>query len=115
MIAEKPEVGLPELTPDLSGEQLVQLQDFLDEYSLVIQAKPGRTMVIEDEIHVGDAAPVRQRAYWILYSQGDMVKKELERMLEAGVIYPSTSPWASPIVIVEKKDGGYGFAWSIGD
>ena len=30
-------------------------------------------------------------------------------MLEAGVVRPSTSPWALPIVIVEKKDGGLRF------
>ena len=29
--------------------------------------------------------------------------------LEAGVIRPSTSPWASPIMIVKKKDGGLQF------
>ena len=33
VIAENPEVGLPDLAPDLSGEQLVQLQDLLEEYS----------------------------------------------------------------------------------
>ena len=43
------------------------------------------------------------------------MKMELEGMLEAGEIHPSTSPWTSPIVIVEKKDGGCGFAWTIGD
>ena len=33
VIAVAPEVGIPELAPDLSGEQLVQLQDLLVEYS----------------------------------------------------------------------------------
>ena len=56
VIAEAPEVGIPELAPDLSGEQLVQLQDLLKEHSLVIQAKPGRITVIEHEIHVENAA-----------------------------------------------------------
>lgn len=30
----------------------------------------------------------------------------LQKMLECGVIQPSTSPWASPSVLVCKKDGG---------
>ena len=109
MIAETPEVGIPELAPDLSGEQLVQLQDLLEEYSLVIQAKPGWTTVIKHEIHVENAAPVRQRAYRIPYSQWEAVKKELDKMLEVGVVCPSTRTWASPIVMVEKKDDGLRF------
>ena len=45
----------------------------------------------------------------IPYSHREMVKRELNEMLASGVIRPSTSPWASPIVLVEKKEGGVKF------
>ena len=43
------------------------------------------------------------------YAQRDVVMQELDRMLQAKVIRPSTSPWASPIVLVTKKDDGVRF------
>ena len=39
----------------------------------------------------------------------DEVKKLLQDMLKKHVITPSTSPWASPIVLVQKKDGSTRF------
>ena len=75
----------------------------------MFQTTPGRTEITEHEIHVGDATPIRRRSYRIPYSRREVVKKELEEMLAAGVIRPSTSPWASPIVLVDKKDGGVQF------
>ncbi len=33
------------------------------------------------------------------------VRDELEGLLESGIVVPSTSPWASPIVSVTKPDG----------
>ena len=33
------------------------------------------------------------------------IRKELDKMLEKGVIVPSESPYSSPIVMVGKKDG----------
>ncbi|WVZ70350.1 hypothetical protein U9M48_019025 [Paspalum notatum var. saurae] len=32
------------------------------------------------------------------------VKKNIDELLEKGFIQPSTSPWASPVLLVEKKD-----------
>ena len=34
----------------------------------------------------------------------EIVQKEVQAMLENGIIEPSTSQWSSPIVLVEKKD-----------
>ena len=34
------------------------------------------------------------------------LKKQLDSMLEIGLIQPSASPWRSPVLFVDKKDGG---------
>ena len=33
------------------------------------------------------------------------MRKEIHEMTQLGVIEPSDSPWASPVVLVPKKDG----------
>ena len=49
----------------------------------------------------------------IPYRQGPAMRTEVEaeirRMRDAGVIEPATSEWASPIVLVPKKDGSLRF------
>ena len=37
--------------------------------------------------------------------QKDNLKNQIDKLLEQGVIQPSTSPWTSPLVPVKKKDG----------
>ena len=58
---------------------------------------------------VSGAAPVRQRQYRLNPRYSLMVKEEIDRLLEAGFIYPvSNSEWVSPIVVVPKKVGADG-------
>ena len=33
------------------------------------------------------------------------IKKQIQELLDKGVIMPRTSPWRSPIILVPKKDG----------
>ncbi|CDF38852.1 unnamed protein product [Chondrus crispus] len=35
----------------------------------------------------------------------EIVREELDKMLEAGIITPSSAAWSFPVVIVSKKDG----------
>ena len=48
--------------------------------------------------------------YQVPYAKRELVKKELKGMLEAKVIRPSMSSWASLITLVPKKDGGVRFS-----
>ena len=71
----------------------------------ITRKKHGRVKGFCHQIRTGDQLPIHQRPYRISPAYGEQVTKELQEMLEEGVIEPSTSEWSSPIVIVKKKDG----------
>ena len=49
--------------------------------------------------------PISQSAYRTPLAKRKLVEDAVEDMLQEGVIRPSSSPWASPITLVPKKDG----------
>jgi hypothetical protein len=51
------------------------------------------------------AQPVFQPPYQAGKAGQEIEQREVERMLKAGVIEPATSEWASPVVLITKKDG----------
>ena len=65
----------------------------------------GRTDIVKHTIETGSAKPVRQSPRRLTPPQRNVVKEQIQQMLQDGVIRESTSPWSSPIVIVNKKDG----------
>ncbi len=53
--------------------------------------------------------PIFQRLMRLRPAYNETVKKEVERMLNAGIITPVESQWTSPIVLVTKKEGSTWF------
>lgn len=51
------------------------------------------------------ANPVNQRLYRYALYQKNEIDKIVQEMLQSGTIQPSSSPYASPVVLVKKKDG----------
>ena len=88
----------------LKKRQRKQLEQILHQFKEVLRDKPGRTSVTEHHINTKSSRPVRQTPYRIPYAYRAAVDQELRDMVKEGVIEPSKSSWASPIVIVKKKD-----------
>ena len=65
----------------------------------------GRTNLVAHDIDTGDAQPIRQPPRRAPIALQPELDKELDAMLEQGAIEPGQSPWASPVVLVRKKDG----------
>jgi hypothetical protein len=50
-------------------------------------------------------APIFKRAYKVSGPELVELKKQIDELSEKGYIRPSTSPWAAPVLFMEKKDG----------
>ena len=99
----------------LSAQERKEYLDVLTEYDDVFAWLPSDLIGIPPELGehhidlVEGAVPVRQRQYRLNPKYSMMVKEELDKLLEAGFIYPvNNSEWVSPIVIVPKKTGADG-------
>ena len=65
----------------------------------------GCTSTIENEIHIENDEPFKERFRCIPPPLLEEVCTSLRDMLEAGAIHPSQSPWCNRVVLVRKKDG----------
>lgn len=69
----------------------------------------GRTHLVQHKIAVHTDVVVAQKPYRLPVHKKEIVKDQIDDMLSRDIIQPSHSPWASPIVLVPKKDGGQRF------
>ena len=69
----------------------------------------GMTTLAQHAIKTCDHTPIRQPVRRMPFSLRDQVDELVGEMLSQGVVVPSASPWASPVVLVCKKDRGMRF------
>ena len=65
----------------------------------------GMAQEFHHQIHLEDPNPIRQRAIRRSPASEAIVEEEISKLVEKGLLIPSKSPWASPVLIVKKKDG----------
>ena len=101
-----------EISGLLDPEQAECLQKFLGDHHQAFSIDPGErgeTDMVQMEVDTGDAHPRRQPVRCMPFAVRQEVARQLKDMQQSGVIQPSSSPWASPVVMVKKKDGSHQF------
>ena len=103
----------------LDFSQSPATSDVIDDVKRVLEGFPqafsvnefdlGHSNIVEHKIELSDDRPFRERYRPIPPSLYDEVRAHLETMKRSGVIRESFSPYASPIVLVRKKDGSLRF------
>ncbi len=91
--------------PDLHSK-VVKI--FVDNFSVLVthEGECGKTNLVSMKIEVEKGAkPVRQNPRPMAPPMKAEFRKQLDSMLKEGIIEEATSPWASPVVPVKKKDG----------
>ena len=71
----------------------------------LVDGEFGKTNKIKHRINTQGAETVKQPGRRWPFHKREEVRGMLSDMLKRGVIEESHSPWASPIVVVQKKDG----------
>ena len=104
MITAK-DLGVEDL-PENEQEELVKIVN----ESGVIRGKLGRVESTEHKIETDGAEPINTRQYRCPISKREIIRNEAQKMIVAGIVKPSDSPWNSPVVLVAKPSGEHRFA-----
>ena len=97
--------NLPEYLKHLDGKELQQIIDVVIEFKDLFRDDPGRTNIIEHDVDVGEAKPIKQGPYRLNPNKKEIVNKEVDYMLKHNLIKASCSSWSSPVVLVPKERG----------
>lgn len=80
----------------MGGKQ--QLLQILESNPQVCTHQTGRTDVLQHYIYTTCQVPIKQRPYRLSPVKQQAMEEQLEVMLKEGIVEPSHSAWASPVV-----------------
>lgn len=103
-------VTLPSIGDGLTGDEKVSATKLLEEYADLFSSGPhdfGLMKGTKHELTLENQSPFKAQPYRKSKVEEAQVAVELKQLLEAGLLQPSKSPWASPLLLIKKKDGGH--------
>ncbi|GBN09347.1 Retrovirus-related Pol polyprotein from transposon 17.6, partial [Araneus ventricosus] len=94
----------------LTSSQQQQVLELLNKYNSVFAqniSDLGECGIIKHTIQLTDDIPTRQKPYRVPYNLKNEMKNQINILLDAGIIQPSTSPYCAPVLLVKKSDGSF--------
>ena len=86
-------------------ESIPMVSEYLDVFpEELLGMPPDRELEFAIDLVPG-TAPIYKKYYRMPSSELVELKKQLDEMLQKGYIRPNSSPWASPAIFVDKKNG----------
>lgn len=89
----------------LPKEEKQQLLQILQNNPRVCTQRTGKTKLLQHRIYTTSQVPIKQKPYRLSPVKQQVMEEQLEQMLREGIVEPSHSSWASPVVLVPKKNG----------
>ncbi|GBM48620.1 Transposon Ty3-I Gag-Pol polyprotein [Araneus ventricosus] len=96
----------------LNEEQRTAVKKLLNEFQDLFStcdADVGRCNMTQHRINTGDHPPIKQYPRRLPLARKEEAEHLVQEMVDNGIIEESSGPWASPIVLVKKKDGSTRF------
>ena len=86
----------------LESKDRLKIQKLIKEFSTVLTPKLGLTNLIEYKINLSDNKVIRLHPYKLSPPKMEIMRNQINKLLEQEVIEPSTSPYSSPAFLVPK-------------
>jgi transposase InsO family protein len=94
------------INTDLNEYEKQQIRKLIQLFPDVFSEQPGRTTKLRHSITlIPGSQPHNSPPFRYAPARRQIVEQNLKEMTEQGIIIPSNSPWASPVVLAPKKDG----------
>ncbi len=93
----------------LTMDQEADVVKVISDFNCLFSDVPKQTNVLQHEIVVNGARPIKQHAYRVNAVKKSIMRQEVSYLLENDLAKPSCSPWSSPCLLVPKPDGTFRF------